>query len=107
MPVERITPEMFEKLVDLAAIGLDPTQSEYLRSELNKQLTAIHELMAIHLDESLPLALHGTPYTQEDVQALREDIWAACENPQEIIAQAPVTEDGYLRVPEIPHQELE
>ena len=45
MTEEKISPELFEHLVGLAAIALDPTQSEYLRSELNKQLNVIEELI--------------------------------------------------------------
>jgi aspartyl-tRNA(Asn)/glutamyl-tRNA(Gln) amidotransferase subunit C len=54
MADEKISPELFAHLVDLAAIALDPTQSEYLRSQLNKQLEVIEELKAIPIDESIP-----------------------------------------------------
>jgi aspartyl/glutamyl-tRNA(Asn/Gln) amidotransferase C subunit len=107
MSQEHITPEIFEKLVDLAAIALDPSQNEYLRSELNKQLTAIHELMAIPLDESTPMALHGISYTPDDRPPLREDTPIAFGNADEIISQAPVSEDRYIVVPDIPHEGLE
>jgi len=107
MSEEFITPEVFEHLVDLAAIALDPSQSDYLRGELNKQLKAINELIAIPIDESVPLAAHGVPYMQADAAPLREDCWEACENPEEILAQVPVSEDGYIVVPDIPHSDLE
>lgn len=107
MPVEHISPQLFEKLVDLAAIALDPSESEYLRSELNNQLTAINELMAINLDESLEPALHGVPFMETDRQSLREDILSAYRNPGSIVAQAPKSEDKYIVVPDIPHSELE
>lgn len=107
MTQEHITKEIFEKLVDLAAIALDQTQSEYLRSELNNQLTAIHELNAIPLDESTPMALHGISYTDVDKPPLREDKWVPYGNEDAIIAQAPVSEDRYIVVPEIPHEGME
>lgn len=106
MTQEHITPEIFEKLVDLAAIALDHTQSEYLRSELNNQLTAIHELMAIPLDDATPVALHGIKYDDQDKPPLREDTWQPYPNADAIIAQAPVSEDRYIVVPEIPHEGL-
>ncbi|MCJ7696602.1 MAG: aspartyl/glutamyl-tRNA amidotransferase subunit C [Anaerolineaceae bacterium] len=107
MKEEQITPEVFEHLVNLAALALDPSQSEYLRSELNNQLKAIHELMAIPIDESMPLASHGVVINQENMPKLRQDIWQACENAEEIIAQAPVSEGGYIIVPEIPHEDMD
>ena len=41
---EKITREMFDKLVSLAALELDEEESEYLRTELNHQLAAVKEL---------------------------------------------------------------
>jgi len=107
MPVEHISPQLFEKLVDLAAIALDPSESEYLRSELNNQLTAIKELMAIELDESLTPALHGVPFESADRQAMREDTLQPYATPEDIISQAPQSEDNYIVVPDIPHSELD
>ena len=107
MPVEHISPQLFEKLVDLAAIALDPSESEYLRSELNNQLTAIKELMAIELDETLTPALHGVPFEGPDRQPLREDVASPYTNPGDIVSQAPQSEDNYIVVPDIPHSELD
>ncbi len=107
MTQEHITIEIFEKLVDLAAIALDRSQSEYLRSELNKQLTTIHELMAIPLDESTPMALHGITYQEDDKASLRTDTWVPFGNEEAIIKQSPQSEDRYIIVPEIPHEGLE
>jgi aspartyl-tRNA(Asn)/glutamyl-tRNA(Gln) amidotransferase subunit C len=104
---DAITPDVFNHLVELAALELDATQSEYLRSELNHQLKAIHELEAIPLDTSIPPALHGTPYPKEVSPEPRPDEWLACPNPEEILAQAPELENGYIIVPEIPHTQLD
>lgn len=104
---DEITPEVFEHLVELAALELDPTQSSYLRRELNHQLKAVHELEAIPLDESIPPALHGVPYPLDISQPPRPDIWQAFANPEEILAQAPESEDGYIIVPDIPHTQLD
>ena len=104
---EEISAEIFNHLVDLAALELDDEQAAYLRSELNNQLSAIHELEAIQLDEDLPLASHGVPYDDKSSPALRRDEWQACEDVKDITAQAPQFEDGYLVVPDIPHTTLE
>ena len=104
---ETITPELFAHLVDLAALELTPEEGEYIRAQLNHQLKAIQELAAIPLDESLPVTSHGVAYTAAISQAPREDAWLACPNPEEILAQAPQFEEGYIIVPDIPHTKLE
>jgi len=111
MPAEpeggAITPEVFEHIVQLAALELSPQEAEYLRRQLNYQLKAIGELEAIPLDSGTPITSHGVPYTSQTSPELREDRWSPHPEPGEIIAQAPQQEDGYFRVPDIPHTELE
>ncbi|MHC1782748.1 MAG: aspartyl/glutamyl-tRNA amidotransferase subunit C [Anaerolineaceae bacterium] len=104
---EPITPEIFDHLVDLAALELNPEQAEYLRKQLNNQLKAIQELEAIPLDETLKITSHGVPYTAQISALPREDEWRPYEKPEEILAQAPRLEDGYIVVPEIPHTTLD
>ena len=104
---DEISPELFERLVDLAAFAFDPAEAEYLRRELNNQLKAIHQLEAVPLGDDVPLASHGVSYPPETKPGLRQDIWVPCENPDEILAQAPQVDDGYLIVPDIPHTELD
>jgi len=104
---DSISPETFAHLVDLAALELGPEEGAYLLQQLNNQLKAIHELEAIPLDEDLPVTSHGVPYTNAISQAPREDVWQACDNPDEILAQAPQTEDSYIVVPDIPHTKLD
>ena len=103
---DAITPQVFNYLVGLAALELDPQEAEYLRRELNNQLKAIHELEAIPLDPATPITSHGIPYTPEISPPAREDAWRPCPNPEDILAQAPETEEGYVVVPDIPHEEL-
>ncbi len=104
---EPITTDVFDHLVDLAALELDAEQAEYLRRQLNNQLKAIQELEAIPLDESLKITSHGVPYTAQISPLPREDAWHPYEKPAEILAQAPELEDGYIVVPEIPHTTLD
>ena len=104
---DEITPELFEHLVELAAFAFDPKEAEYLRRELNNQLNAIHQLEAVPLDEAVPLASHGVPYTPQTSPVLRADEWQPFEDPDEILAQAPQVEDRYFIVPDIPHTELD
>lgn len=102
-----ITPEIFDHLVDLAALELDAEQSEYLRRQLNNQLKSIRELAAIPLDEAITATSHGVPYTAVTSPALRADEWQPYPNPAGILAQAPQVDDSYIIVPEIPHTTLE
>lgn len=104
---EPITPELFEHLVQLAALELSQEEAAYLREQLNNQLKAIHELEAIPVEVDTPATSHGVPYTSETRPPPRPDDWLLCPNPEDILAQAPETEDGYIVVPDIPHIELE
>lgn len=102
-----ISAEEFNHLVQLAALQLDEEQGKYLLHELNKQLQAVRELETIPLAEDLPLAIHGVPFEKELKQELRKDVCEPFNDPEDIIAQAPQTEEGYLNVPDIPHTTLE
>jgi aspartyl-tRNA(Asn)/glutamyl-tRNA(Gln) amidotransferase subunit C len=104
---DQITIDIFNHLVQLAALDLTPDQAEYLRRELNNQLKAINELAAIPLDENIPINLHGVAYPPEISQPPRQDEWIAYADPAGIIEQAPESEDGYIIVPDIPHTTLE
>ena len=104
---EEITPELFEHLVELAALELDPAEAEYLRRELNNQLASIHTLAAIPLPDDIEPAARGVPYPIEISALPREDAHIPFENVKAILAQVPDVDDGYIIVPEIPHEELE
>jgi aspartyl-tRNA(Asn)/glutamyl-tRNA(Gln) amidotransferase subunit C len=103
---EEISVELFDHLVDLAALALSVEEAEYLRRELNNQLAAIHTLESIPLPEGLEPAARGVPYPPERSQPLREDRIEECEQVEAILAQAPEVEDGYIIVPDIPHEDL-
>ncbi len=103
---DEISPELFHHLAELAALELSPDEAEYLRRELNNQIKAIHELEAIPLDPDTPITLHGVPYTPATSPAIREDGVNSHPDPARLLQTAPETADGYIVVPEIPHQEL-
>jgi aspartyl/glutamyl-tRNA(Asn/Gln) amidotransferase C subunit len=104
---DEITPELFEHLVELAALDLDPEEASYLRAELNNQLASIHIMDRIPLEDSVQPASHGVPYTAATSAPLRKDEHIPCQDVEAILDQAPQTEDGYIIVPEIPHEELD
>ncbi len=97
----------FAHLVELASFEFEPSQAEYLRDQLNKQLKSINELAAIPLDENIPPARHGIPYPPENCPSIREDKPQAFPDREDLIKQFPQFEDGYVIVPDIPHQTLE
>jgi aspartyl/glutamyl-tRNA(Asn/Gln) amidotransferase C subunit len=103
---DEISPELFEHLAELAALELDAGESEYLRRQLNNQLKAIHELETIPLDPSTPVASHGVSYTPAISPSIRADEAASYPDPARLLACAPETDDGYIVVPDIPHQNL-
>lgn len=104
---QEITLEVFNHLVELASLELGSEEAEYIYRELNHQLEAIKELVAIDIPAGTPTASHGVPYTDESSQALRGDVWKPCQEADAILAQAPKTEERYLIVPDIPHTTLE
>lgn len=104
---DQIDKETFNHMVELAALELEEDEAEYLRGELNNQLKAIHELEAIPLDENTPATSHGVPYTPEISPEVREDKHIPFPNTEDLIGQAPETDDGYIVVPDIPHEDLE
>lgn len=104
---DEITQELFDKLVDLAALQLEEEEAEYIRRQLNSQLTAIHELAAVPLDEDTPPAAHGVPYGLNISAPARKDEHRPFSRPEEILSGAPEEEDRYFVTPEIPHEDLD
>lgn len=103
---EDITPEIFNHLVELAALAMDEEEAAYLRRELNGQLKAIRELEAIQIADDIDITSHGVPYSTEISAPLREDVIDPCKESEDILAQAPATEDRFFVVPDIPHEDL-
>jgi aspartyl/glutamyl-tRNA(Asn/Gln) amidotransferase C subunit len=98
MTPEKITPELFEKLVELAQFALDPSEKEYLRQELNHQLAAVKELSEIPLDPDVSPTTHGL---EVEGASPRQDTWAGFPNPKAIVALAPECEEGMIVVPDV------
>jgi aspartyl/glutamyl-tRNA(Asn/Gln) amidotransferase C subunit len=104
---ETITEEIFNHLVELAALDLDDEETHYLRRELNGQLKAIRELEAINVSEEVSITSHGVPYTDATRLPLRGDEIEPCKEADEILRQAPESEDRYFVTPDIPKEMLE
>lgn len=103
---DQISIEVFNRLVELAAMELSQEQAAYLHQQLNNQLRAIRELASIPIDNSIESNLHGVPYIPEARPLLREDACMASDAAEAIHSQVPQLEDGYIVVPDIPHTTL-
>lgn len=103
---ENIPPEIFEKLVKLAALEVSREEGEYLRRELNNQMVSIEVLESIPIDAETEPADHGVPYDETNSPHPREDITSQDPHREEILGQAPELEDGYIVVPDISQEEL-
>lgn len=103
---QEINEELFEHLVLLAALQLEPDEARYLRGELNRQLKAVDTLRAIPLDPEVPTAAHGVSYTPQTSQPARDDLWEPYPDPRRLLELAPETQDGYFVVPKTPHTEI-
>ena len=104
---DKITPDDFQRLVDLASLELPPEEAEYLRGELNNQMISIEVLESIPIEANTGTAAHGIPYSESNSMAPREDKARQDPHRQDILDQAPELEDGYIVVPDISHEELE
>jgi aspartyl/glutamyl-tRNA(Asn/Gln) amidotransferase C subunit len=102
-----MTPEVFQHLVDLAALELSPGEAEYLRAELNLQLKSIAQLAAVEIPAGTPTTTHGIPFTDDRRQALRADDIRPAVEADDILSQAPEREGRYLVVPDVPPAQLE
>ncbi|HAY85051.1 MAG TPA: hypothetical protein DCY42_09050 [Chloroflexi bacterium] len=103
---EEITRELFDKIVELAALELEEEEAEYIRRQLNDQLTAIKELEAVPLAKDTPPGAHGVRYTSTVSAPARNDEHAPFAKPEEILGVAPEEEERYFITPDIPHEDL-
>ena len=104
---DKISLDVFNRLVDLASLELQEGEGEYLRKELNNQMVPIEVLESIPIDAETGTAAHGLPYTDKNSPVPREDISRQDPHRDDILKQAPELEDGYIVVPDISHEELE
>jgi aspartyl-tRNA(Asn)/glutamyl-tRNA(Gln) amidotransferase subunit C len=107
MMTDKISPEDFERLADLASLELAADEAEYLRKQLNYQLVSIEVLESIPIDAQIGTAAHGIPYGELNSALPREDISRQDPNREAILKLAPEMEDGYIVVPDISHEELD
>lgn len=98
MSISKISPELFHKLVGLAALELLSAEGAYLLTEMNHQLSSVNALLQVPLEEDIQPTLHGI-----DCQGAgpRADVWQPFPASAEILAGAPEIEDGMFAVPDV------
>jgi len=96
----RITRAEVEHVAMLARLALEPDEIERLTVDLESILEHVDDIAALDLDDvpptSHPLPLVNVTRTDEVTPTLPRD---------EVLAQAPNTEDGRFRVPRILDEE--
>ena len=97
---------LFAELVQTAAIDLQPDEAEALRKELSLKMEVIRQLEIIPLSDSISPVIHGNPYPPAIRCGLREDKWIPFDAPDAIVRQAPLSQDGFIVSPDVPHQRI-
>ena len=90
--MSEFTKEELLKLARLSALSLSPKEEESLRDQLQKTLSYIDEL------ESYSSTMERAP--EKNINVFREDK-AVEKDSNQILAQAPDTQDTYFVVPKI------
>ena len=103
---EMIDKEIFNELIRIGRIGMDPEEAESLRFEMNRQMDVIRQLEAIPLDKEVRPVIHGNPYPKAIRCELREDIVKPFEDASTIIHEAPLSRDRFIVSPDVAHQKI-
>ena len=98
MSISKISPELFHKLVGLAALELLSAEGAYLLTEMNHQLSSVNALLQVPLEDDIQPTLHGIECQGAGPRA---DVWQPFPTPSEILSGAPETEDGMFAVPDV------
>ncbi len=93
---DRITPEAVAKVAKLARLSLNDGELATATHQLSDMLDHFADIDALDLDGVEPMT-HPTPIAN----VMRDDVEQLCLDRDEVLAAAPVAEDGRFRVPPI------
>jgi aspartyl-tRNA(Asn)/glutamyl-tRNA(Gln) amidotransferase subunit C len=93
---DRLTSDAVAKVARLARLDLSDAEIDAATEQLGKMLDHFAEIDALDLAELEPM---NQPYPLQNV--MREDVEQPCLDRDEVLAQAPQTEDGRFRVPPV------
>ncbi|BAN03696.1 Asp-tRNA(Asn)/Glu-tRNA(Gln) amidotransferase subunit GatC [Ilumatobacter coccineus] len=92
----RITPEAVAKVASLARLTLTDDELHQATDELGAMLDHFADIDALDLDDVEPM-MQPTPLAN----VMRDDVVGVMLDRDEVLAAAPVAEDGRFRVPPI------
>jgi aspartyl-tRNA(Asn)/glutamyl-tRNA(Gln) amidotransferase subunit C len=93
---DRLTSDVVAKVARLARLDLTEAEIEAATEQLGKMLDHFAEIDALDLSDVEPM---NQPYPLSNV--MRDDVELPCLDRDEVLAQAPQTEDGRFRVPPV------
>ncbi|GAB6093597.1 Asp-tRNA(Asn)/Glu-tRNA(Gln) amidotransferase subunit GatC [Furfurilactobacillus curtus] len=96
MAVEPISREEVEHVAELAKLSLTDEQAQKFTSQLDEIIEMIEGLNEVNTDEVAP-----TTNMADATAILREDVAVNAHQKAALLAEAPDTEDGFIKVPAI------
>lgn len=93
---DRLTPDDVAKVARLARIDLDDAEIERATGQLSDMLDHFADIDALDLADVEPM---NQPYPL--VNVLRDDVEASTLDRDEVMAAAPLAEEGRFRVPPV------
>ena len=93
---DRLTSDAVAKVARLARLDLGPDEIELATEQLGDMLEHFADIDALDLADVEPM---NQPY--HIVNVMRDDVEQPCLDHDEVMAAAPLTEDGRFRVPPI------
>ena len=93
---DRLTSDVVAKVARLARLDLTADEIEAATEQLGKMLDHFAEIDALELSDVEPM---NQAYPLRNV--MRDDVEQPCLDRDEVLAQAPLAEDGRFRVPPV------
>lgn len=95
-----LLPADIDRLAHLARLGLQPEESERLRTQLNEFFTIVEKMRAVDTQGIVPLA-HPVDVMGEMGLRLREDVVSETNQREANQRSAPAVEEGLFLVPRV------
>lgn len=95
----KITGEEVRRVAELAALALSEDEVERMARDLDSILSHIDKLNELDTSGVAPMA--QVLFDQEETATLREDLEKPCLTNAEAVQNAPVSGNGYFKVPKV------
>ena len=95
-----LTPDLIDRIANLARIAVSPAEAEDLRTQLNRDLALVDELQSIDTSGVEPMS-HALEALLPGGQRLRPDEVAEANRRDEFLALAPAADAGLYLVPKV------